>query len=75
MWLGTREDHGVSEEDLNWTEIKQHASLIKIFAENELRKYGKEPHKWSGQLSQPALVILHQHAIQGDITAVQQSVW
>lgn len=36
MWLGTREDRGGEDDDL--LDIKQHESLIKIFAEHEIRK-------------------------------------
>lgn len=35
----------------------------------------EQPLKWNGELSKAAETILHQHAIQGDITAVQQAVW
>ena len=32
-------------------------------------------YKWNGEMPQAAETIIHQHAIQGDITQVQQSVW
>ncbi|KAK2182622.1 hypothetical protein NP493_345g04038 [Ridgeia piscesae] len=71
--LATREDRGYSEED-NWNDIRQHEDLICVFIEYELRKFKYEVFRWTGELSKAATTVLHQHAIQGDITEVQQSV-
>ncbi|XP_064637155.1 BAI1-associated protein 3-like isoform X4 [Lineus longissimus] len=71
--LATREDRGVSEED-NWTDIKQHEDLYCIFIEHEIRKYQDAKYRWDGELPQAAQTILHQHAIQGDITEVQRAM-
>ncbi|CAF1308521.1 unnamed protein product [Adineta steineri] len=71
--LTTREDRGVPEED-NWTDIKQHVELLQIFIDHELNKFKGEKTHWSGELSRDAETILHQHAIQGDITDIQRSM-
>ncbi|XP_059157162.1 BAI1-associated protein 3-like isoform X2 [Physella acuta] len=71
--LATREDRGIPE-DHNWTDVKQHEDLMSIFIEYELRKYSEASYKWTGDLPQVARTILHQHAIQGDVTEVQQAV-
>lgn len=64
MWLSTREDRGISEED-NWTEVRQHENLYAIFVDYELRNWTEESWTWPGDLPGPALTILHQHAVQG----------
>ncbi|XP_048248797.1 BAI1-associated protein 3-like isoform X2 [Haliotis rufescens] len=71
--LATREDRGIPEDD-NWTDVKQHEDLMCIFIEHEVRKFNDPSFKWTGDLPQAALTILHQHAIQGDVTEVQQAV-
>lgn len=66
MWLSTRENRGVSEED-NWTELTQHENLYATFVDYELRNWGRETWTWNGDLPGPALTILHQHAVQGEL--------
>ncbi|XP_063228828.1 BAI1-associated protein 3 [Bacillus rossius redtenbacheri] len=67
LWLSTREDRGNSEED-NWSEVRQQQRLHAIFVDYELAKLSVS---WSGELPHVALTILHQHAIQGDVTELQ----
>lgn len=65
MWLSTREDRGVSEED-NWAEVRQHENLTCMFIDYELRNWSRETWTWQGDLPGQALTILHQHAVQGN---------
>ncbi|XP_026686906.1 BAI1-associated protein 3-like, partial [Diaphorina citri] len=69
LWLSTREDRGTSEED-NWSDIRQQERLYSIFIKYEMTKCSGP---WSGELPYVALSILHQHAIQGDITELQSA--
>lgn len=71
--LATREDRGLDEDD-NWTDVRQHEDLISVFIQHEIAKSQEHPMRWDGELSKAAETILHQHAIQGDITSVQQAV-
>lgn len=64
MWLSTRENRGIADDD-NWTELTQHESLYATFVDYELKTFNKETWCWSGDLPGPALTILHQHAVQG----------
>ncbi|KAL4240529.1 regulation of dense core granule exocytosis [Mactra antiquata] len=73
LTLATREDRGIPEDD-NWTDVRQHEDLIGIFVDHEVRKCKEGSYRWHGELQQAAQTIVHQHAIQGDVTEVQQAV-
>ncbi|XP_057657644.1 BAI1-associated protein 3 isoform X1 [Diorhabda carinulata] len=73
MWLSTRETRGVSDDD-NWTELTQHENLFATFIDYELRNWGRETWTWNGDLPGMALTILHQHAVQGDLSELQTSM-
>ncbi|XP_071043428.1 BAI1-associated protein 3 isoform X2 [Parasteatoda tepidariorum] len=72
--FGTREDRGIAAGNNNLREIREHQKLFWIFMDHELRKFERNSYEWSGEMPQQALLILHQHALQGDITDLQQSV-
>lgn len=73
--LGTREDRGMAASiDDNWKEVVEHQELLWIFIEHELRNLECPSYEWAGDLPAPALTILQQHAIQGDITELQQAI-
>ncbi|XP_054721279.1 BAI1-associated protein 3-like [Uloborus diversus] len=74
LQLGTREDRGLATGDDNWREVMEHQQLIFVFISHEIKVFKGPVYKWPGDLPQQALTILHQHAIQGDITELQQSV-
>lgn len=69
LWLSTREDRGTSEED-NSAEVRKMERLQTVIMSHELSTH--EPTwTWSGELPGPALTILHQMAVQGDLTDLQ----
>lgn len=69
LWLSTREDRGTSEEE-NSAEVKKLQRLQMVFMQHELNSH--EPKwSWNGDLPGPALTILHQMAVQGDLTDLQ----
>ncbi|GFR18013.1 BAI1-associated protein 3, partial [Trichonephila clavata] len=72
--LSTREDKDVAKEDDNWKEVVEHQELFWVFIQYELKQHFGPSYEWAGDLPQPALTILHQHAIQGDITELQQTL-
>ncbi len=73
--LATREDRGAQNkeenEEENWIELKQQEQLISIFIDNEIARLNHKSLDWNGTFSQEAETILHQHAIQGDLTDFQ----
>lgn len=82
--LATREDRGglassssaSSGEENNFNDFKQHEHILETFVQYELerRQYtvgGAKNSEWSGELGREAETILHQHAIQGDLTDFQ----
>lgn len=72
LWLSTREDRGNSEED-NTLEVKKFERLQTIFMMHELNTH--EPAwKWNGELAGPSLTILHQIAVQSDLSDMQISL-
>ncbi|XP_069958195.1 BAI1-associated protein 3 isoform X2 [Cherax quadricarinatus] len=73
MWLSTREDRGTSEDEV-WAEVRQHDQIITTFLLHELTKFKDDTVSWDGELSPAAESILHQHAIQGDLTQLQQAM-
>nr|XP_045586368.1 BAI1-associated protein 3-like [Procambarus clarkii] len=73
MWLSTREDRGTSEEEVT-AEVRQHDQIITTFLLHELTKFKDDTVSWDGELSTAAENILHQHAIQGDLTQLQQAM-
>ncbi|EDO63740.1 AGAP005816-PA [Anopheles gambiae str. PEST] len=72
MWLSTREDRGTSEED-NTLEVKKFERLQTIFMMHELTVFDPA-WKWTGELAGPSLTILHQMAVQSDLSDLQISL-
>ncbi|KAL7071546.1 hypothetical protein ACQ4LE_009626, partial [Meloidogyne hapla] len=86
MWLSTREEHRLSstEEQRNddfifldddadgLVDVQQHKDLLRQFALYEIGRKGDPVCAFRGQLPDLALLILHQHAIQSDLTELHQ---
>ncbi|CAH1794940.1 unnamed protein product, partial [Owenia fusiformis] len=71
--LATREYKNDYIEGDNWDDLAQHEDLLCMFIKYEITKFRYETFRWTGDLPQAARTILHQHAIQGDVTDAQQS--
>ncbi|XP_071743280.1 BAI1-associated protein 3 isoform X2 [Lepeophtheirus salmonis] len=73
IWLSTRENKGLSDEDDRWNEIEQHQIIYSIFIDYRLKSHYSDSsaQKWDGQLDESAEAILHQHEIQGDLSEFQ----
>ena len=91
LWLSTREERfgANSEDDLDvkqHIELVRQFTLYEIrnskvnFIRNKKRERPSESvqasvHSYTGSLPEAASAILHQHAIQGDLTEVHQAMW
>uniref|UniRef100_A0A915DV92 Uncharacterized protein n=1 Tax=Ditylenchus dipsaci TaxID=166011 RepID=A0A915DV92_9BILA len=81
LWLSTKEERRPAsadgnEEDIldDLVDIKQHVELIRQFAVQEIRSSGAPVSHFQGHLPEAAVTILHQHAIQGDLTELHQAM-
>uniref|UniRef100_A0A183C2I1 C2 domain-containing protein n=1 Tax=Globodera pallida TaxID=36090 RepID=A0A183C2I1_GLOPA len=86
LWLSTREEHRLSStdeqrnddfiflEENELVDVQQHKDLLKQFALYEISKRAEPVCAFRGQLPELALLILHQHAIQSDLTELHQLV-
>lgn len=75
LWLSTREDRGMSEEeeDSHDHDVKKFEKLQKVMMSHEIATH--EPSwTWSGDLPGPALTILHQMAVQNDLSDLHCSL-
>lgn len=66
LWLSTRDDHGQCEDDVS-VEIRKLERLHTMFMSHELSHH-EPPWSWNGELPGPALTILHQMAVQADLS-------
>jgi BAI1-associated protein 3 len=86
--LGTREDRGgcggsgngngnlsSATDDDNTNDLRQQVKLCGVFISQELAKLNLNSKDWNGHLGREAETILHQHAIQGDVTDFQIAIW
>ncbi|XP_036671560.3 BAI1-associated protein 3 [Drosophila suzukii] len=67
MWLSTREDRSTVSEENHEQQIHKVEQLQRVFMQHEVTTH--EPSwTWCGDLPGPALTILHQLAVQGDLS-------
>ncbi|XP_070581067.1 BAI1-associated protein 3-like isoform X2 [Ptychodera flava] len=57
-----------------WTAITAHQTILEKFVEYELQRHASKSYTWDGRLSSVADTILHQHALQNDITDAEEAV-
>lgn len=74
IWLSTKEEGRAGDED-ETLDVKEHIELLRQFALYEIRQTGQPVRFWDGVYPERAMIILRQHAIQGDLTDVHLAMW
>ncbi|ULT80634.1 hypothetical protein L3Y34_010887 [Caenorhabditis briggsae] len=69
IWLSTKEEGRAGDDD-ETLDVKEHIELLRQFALYEIRQTGQPVRFWDGVYPERAMLILRQHAIQGDLTDV-----
>ncbi|XP_060802443.1 BAI1-associated protein 3 [Amyelois transitella] len=81
LWLSARE--AGRHDDDNWQQVRQHERLFGVLLAHEvdtassggpMGAEGETSNTWEGELCGPAQTLLHQHAIQGDLSALQAAI-
>lgn len=81
LWLSARE--AGRHDDDNWQQVRQHERIFGVLLAREIETpanmgtsaaEGETSATWDGELCGPAQTLLHQHAIQGDLSALQTAI-
>nr|XP_015804080.2 BAI1-associated protein 3 isoform X2 [Nothobranchius furzeri] len=67
----SQRDTTLSKRDTN---VSIHKKLLSQIVENEHAQVKREPYNWNGQVSPPAWTILTHHAVQTDLSPLQQAI-
>ncbi|XP_063827905.1 BAI1-associated protein 3 [Ostrinia nubilalis] len=80
LWLSARE--AGRHDDDNWQQVRQHERLFGVLLAHEVETAAcgaasgaeSDAGAWEGELGGAAQTLLHQHAIQGDMSALQAAI-
>ncbi|CAK1556248.1 unnamed protein product [Leptosia nina] len=80
LWLSARE--AGRHDDDNWQQVRQHERLFGVLLAHEVETAANlvsdgaesDSHAWEGDLCSAAQTLLHQHAVQGDLSSLQAAI-
>ncbi|XP_041987245.1 BAI1-associated protein 3 [Aricia agestis] len=75
LWLSARE--AGRHDDDNWQQVRQHERLFAVLLNHEIETAATNTEDgglWDGELCGAAQTLLHQHAVQGDLSPLQEAV-
>ncbi|XP_022124719.2 BAI1-associated protein 3 [Pieris rapae] len=80
LWLSARE--AGRHDDDNWQQVRQHERLFGVLLSHEVETAANvacegaesDSHAWEGDLCGAAQTLLHQHAVQGDMSSLQAAI-